>query len=254
MTDLANLYIDKRMLGEDLRLQRKYAIRDALLYKAMELLPDELELMSDPGGFDKEALLVLNYRTPQRSMLKMFGDKRGEEINRYYFDPVTRNEAERLRWMNRQLDAVREFQGEGDKVKGLNKAESAYVHMALDIEATVQRINQSPNKAAIQKAVTELTKMETAQKASPDAEAREAEIQRVATDLDLNAAESKWAQQYAQFLTQKDGIKGEIDEKKCAAAVKQYRQLFDDYYNAIADFPCRTATSQSARSTTTRRT
>lgn len=236
VTDLANLYIDKRMLGEDLRLQRKYAIRDALLYKAMELLPDELELMSDPGGFDKEALLVLNYRTPQRSMLKMFGDKRGEEINRYYFDPVTRNEAERLRWMNRQLDAVREFQGEGDKVKGLNKAESAYVHMALDIEATVQRINQSPNKAAIQKAVTELTKMETAQKASPDAEAREAEIQRVATDLDLNAAESKWAQQYAQFLTQKDGLKGEIDEKKCAAAVKQYRQLFDDYYNAIADF------------------
>lgn len=236
VTDLANLYIDKRMLGEDLRLQRKYAIRNALLYKAMELLPDELELMSDPGGFDKEALLVLNYRTPQRSMLKMFGDKRGEEINRYYFDPVTRNEAERLRWMNRQLDAVREFQGEGDKVKGLNKAESAYVHMALDIEATVQRINQSPNKAAIQKAVTELTKMETAQKASPDAEAREAEIQRVATELDLNAAESKWAQQYAQFLTQKDGIKGEIDEKKCAAAVKQYRQLFDDYYNAIADF------------------
>jgi hypothetical protein len=236
VTDLANLYIDKRMLGEDLRLQRKYAIRDALLYKAMELLPDELELMSDPGGFDKEALLVLNYRTPQRSMLKMFGDKRGEEINRYYFDPVTRNEAERLRWMNRQLDAVREFQGEGDKVKGLNKAESAYVHMALDIEATVQRINQSPNKAAIQKAVTELTKMETAQKAGPDAEAREAEIQRVATDLDLNAAESKWAQQYAQFLAQKDGIKGEIDEKKCAAAVKQYRQLFDDYYNAIADF------------------
>lgn len=236
VTDLANLYIDKRMLGEDLRMQRKYAIRDALLYKAMELLPDELELMSDPGGFDKEALLVLNYRTPQRSMLKMFGDKRGEEINRYYFDPVTRNEAERLRWMNRQLDAVREFQGEGDKAKGLNKAESAYVHMALDIEATVQRINQSPNKAAIQKAVTELTKMETAQKASPDAEAREAEIQRVATDLDLNAAESKWAQQYAQFLTQKDGIKGEIDEKKCAAAVKQYRQLFDDYYNAIADF------------------
>lgn len=236
VTDLANLYIDKRMLGEDLRLQRKYAIRDALLYKAMELLPDELELMSDPGGFDKEALLVLNYRTPQRSMLKMFGDKRGEEINRYYFDPVTRNEAERLRWMNRQLDAVREFQGEEDKAKGLNKAESAYVHMALDIEATVQRINQSPNKAAIQKAVTELTKMETAQKASPDAEAREAEIQRVATDLDLNAAESKWAQQYAQFLTQKDGIKGEIDEKKCAAAVKQYRQLFDDYYNAIADF------------------
>lgn len=236
VTDLANLYIDKRMLGEDLRLQRKYAIRDALLYKAMELLPDELELMSDPGGFDKEALLVLNYRTPQRSMLKMFGDKRGEEINRYYFDPVTRNEAERLRWMNRQLDAVREFQGEGDKAKGLNKAESAYVHMALDIEATVQRINQSPNKAAIQKAVTELTKMETAQKASPDAEAREAEIQRVATDLDLNAAESKWAQQYAQFLTQKDGIKDEIDEKKCAAAVKQYRQLFDDYYNAIADF------------------
>ena len=236
VTDLANLYIDKRMLGEDLRLQRKYAIRDALLYKAMELLPDELELMSDPGGFDKEALLVLNYRTPQRSMLKMFGDKRGEEINRYYFDPVTRNEAERLRWMNRQLDAVREFQGEGDKAKGLNKAESAYVHMALDIEATVQRINQSPNKAAIQKAVTELTKMETAQKASPDAEAREAEIQRVATDLDLNAAESKWAQQYAQFLTQKDVIKGESDEKKCAAAVKQYRQLFDDYYNAIADF------------------
>lgn len=236
VTDLANLYIDKRMLGEDLRLQRKYAIRDALLYKAMELLPDELELMSDPGGFDKEALLVLNYRTPQRSMLKMFGDKRGEEINRYYFDPVTRNEAERLRWMNRQLDAVREFQGEGDKAKGLNKAESAYVHMALDIEATVQRINQSPNKAAIQKAVTELTKMETTQKASPDAEAREAEIQRVATDLDLNAAESKWAQQYAQFLTQKDGLKGEIDEKKCAAAVKKYRQLFDDYYNAIADF------------------
>lgn len=236
VTDLANLYIDKRMLGEDLRLQRKYAIRDALLYKAMELLPDELELMSDPGGFNKEALLTLNYRTPQRSMLKMFGDRRGEEINRYYFDPVTRNEAERLRWMNRQLDTVREFQGEGDKAKGLNKAESAYVHMALDIEATVQRINQSPNKAAIQKAVTELTKMETAQEASPDAEAREAEIQRVAADLDLNAAESKWAQQYAQFLTQKDGIKGEIDEKKCAAAVKQYRQLFDDYYNAIADF------------------
>ena len=238
VTDLANLYIDKRMLGEDLRLQRKAAIRDNLLYKAMELLPDELELMQDPNAFHKEALLIMNYRTPQRSMLKMFGDKRGEEINRYYFDPVTRNEAERLRWMNRQFDSVREFEGADGKTKELSRAESAYVHMLLDIESTQQRINSSEKKSAILKAAEELQKMEAEQKTTRDAEAREAAIQRAAADYDLNAVESRWAQQYASFLAAQKGFRsaGEIDEKKTAAAAEVYRKLFDDYYDAIADF------------------
>lgn len=238
VTDLANLYIDKRMLGEDLRLQRKAAIRDNLLYKAMELLPDELELMQDPNAFNKEALLIMNYRTPQRSMLKMFGDKRGEEINRYYFDPVTRNEAERLRWMNRQFDSVREFEGADGKTKELNKAESAYVHMLLDIESTQQRINSSEKKSELLKAAEELQKMETEQKTAPNAEAREAAIQRTAADYDLNAAESRWAQQYASFLAAQKGFRsaGEIDEKRTTAAAEAYRKHFDDYYDAIADF------------------
>ncbi len=227
VSELAALRMDERMAGNNLVQQRRYAIRDSLLEKAMDMFPNAEKIEQDPSLFHPSALLTMNYRTPQRNMLKIFGDELGSELYNYYFAPVTRNEASRQRWMNEQFDKVRKFKGADGKERKLTKAESAYVHELLDLEGYIQKVNESDKKKDIIQAAQEL---EDPKKAGEDT------ILDLAVKYDLDKEQTRWMVKYAQWSAMQKGYGTKVDVERCKAAAAVYRQLFDDYFDAINDF------------------
>ena len=227
VSELAALRMDERMAGNNLVQQRRYAIRDSLLEKAMDMFPNAEKIAQDPKLFNPSALLVMNYRTAQRNMMKIFGDELGAELYEYYFAPVTRNEASRQRWMNEQFDKVRKFEGSDGKTKKLTRAESAYVHELLDLEGYVQKVNESAKKDDI---------IEAAQELGDPKNAEENSILDMAVKYDLDKEQTSWMVKYAQWIAMQEGYSGKVDVERCKAAAAVYRQLFDDYFEAINDF------------------
>lgn len=230
VSELAGLYMDERMAGNNLVSQRKIAIKTALLDKAIEMFPKDKQIQENPDLFNPTKLLTMNYRTPERNMRKIFGDELGGQIYDYYFAPVQANEAERTRWMQKQFDEVRRFRGEDGKLKKLNKAESAYTHELLDLQSYVEKVYASEEKREIMKAAEKLRRLQ-----------REGKVDKntrwdLAVEFDLDRAQSEWMMKYAQWLTMKEGKPESVDETKCMEAAKKYRELFDDYFDAINDF------------------
>lgn len=230
VSELAGLYMDERMAGNNLVSQRKIAIKTALLDKAIEMFPKDKQIQENPDLFNPTKLLTMNYRTPERNMRKIFGDELGGQIYDYYFAPVQANEAERTRWMQKQFDEVRRFRGEDGKLKKLNKAESAYTHELLDLQSYVEKVYASEEKREIMKAAEKLRRLQ-----------REGKVDKntrwdLAMEFDLDREQSEWMMKYAKWLTMKEGKPESVDETKCMEAAKKYRELFDDYFDAINDF------------------
>lgn len=220
VSQLAALYLNERMTGEDLIQIRKGEIRDGLLYKMIDLFPTEKEIQADPSLFKPEKLLVLNYRTALRSMVNIFGEERGMEIYNYLFAPVVRNTAESYRWMNGQFDDVRKFTDSKGKKSELNQTESAYVHMMLDVEGYVQQAQESDRSKDLISAAENVARGES--------------VENEAIEFALNSEEAKIVEKYAQWINGKDA-EG-IDKVKCENAMKEYRGKFDLYFEAINDF------------------
>lgn len=218
---LANLYMSERMQGEDLILQRKLAISRQNFFKAMEMLPSAQEIQENPELFHPEKLLVMNYRTAQRSMLSIFGPERGAEINAYYFDPVIRNTAENYRWQNEQFDKVRRFEGKDGKKSELTEAESSYVHMLLDLEGYVKQAESNARKNDI---------LEAAKKVAEGKDTEE-----TAQDYGFTKEQTDLMEKYALWLNGVKNARG-IDKVKAENAAKVYRKLFDEYFEAVNDF------------------
>lgn len=220
VSQLAALYLNERMTGEDLIQIRKGEIRDGLLYKMIDLFPTEKEIQADPSLFKPEKLLVLNYRTALRSMVNIFGEERGMEIYNYLFAPVVRNTAESYRWMNGQFDDVRKFTDSKGEKSELNQTESAYVHMMLDVEGYVQQAQESDRSKDLISAAENVARGES--------------VENEAIEFALNSEEAKIVEKYAQWINGKDA-EG-IDKVKCENAMKEYREKFDLYFEAINDF------------------
>ena len=220
VSQLAVLYLNERMTGEDLIQIRKGEIRDGLLYKMIDLFPTEKEIQADPSLFKPEKRLVLNYRTALRSMVNIFGEERGMEIYNYLFAPVVRNTAESYRWMNGQFDDVRKFTDSKGEKSELNQTESAYVHMMLDVEGYVQQAQESDRSKDLISAAENVARGES--------------VENEAIEFALNSEEAKIVEKYAQWINGKDA-EG-IDKVKCENAMKEYRGKFDLYFEAINDF------------------
>lgn len=220
VSQLAALYLNERMTGEDLIQVRKSEIRDGLFYKMMELFPTENEIMANPELFKAEKLLVLNYRTALRSMVNIFGEERGMEIYNYLFAPVIRNTAESYRWTNQQFDDVKEFTDSSGKKSRLNETERAYVHMMLDVEGYVEKAERSERGDILKDAAKKVAKGES--------------ISNETIEFALNSEEAKIVEKYAQWINGKDA-EG-IDKVKCENAMQEYRKKFDLYFEAINDF------------------
>ena len=104
------------------------------------------ELVAETEGIKGGSVLRMWANTADRNNLRIFGEKLGAKINALLFDPIAANEAERIRFMNREIDRVRAL--------NLTDEESYWVQAVGDTTID-QTINDVPAemRPKVQKAV-----------------------------------------------------------------------------------------------------
>ncbi len=214
--ELADYYWAERAAASDMIRQRRTDI-NRRLSEQME------ELFKDSDDFKPSRAIVLNHRTPERNMLRIFGDERGAAINKAIFDPVAENEAERIRFVNRMYDEVRTFQDSSGRQSELSKEERAVVQQVIEGRAVGETVASMEMSSAIQSAA------ENIRNGADPADA--------AVEFGLDREQRRLAEQYSRWLETQEILKsGQVDSVKVENAVKKYGELFDRFYAAINDF------------------
>lgn len=214
--ELADYYFAEQAVAAD-RIRQQRAEIGRVLDEKME------ELFKDSDDFKPSRAIVLNYRTPARNMLHIFGDERGRAINEAIFGPVAVNEAERFRFVNRMHDAVRTFAGKDGKPKKLTKEERAVVQQVIEGRAAAEMVAGMEMRGAIESAAHNIRN------------GRDAGDE--AKEFSLSREEEKLAIRYARWLETEEAMRsGKVDAVKVEAAAKKYSELFNQFYDAINDF------------------
>ncbi len=203
-------------LGKDRILAQRKAIRQDTTAVLETLFKD----VKDNKVQD---MFTLNHRTAQRNMLKIFGDETGEKINKAIFDPIKGNESERIRFINRQFDDVREFADSTGRKSELTHEESILVQLVMEGKATEALLGDMPGNPQITKAGM---KIADGMKASEAAKSEH-----------LNKNEKQLAKMYASWVgALRMMADGKIDAVKIDNAAKAYTQKYNEFYAAINDF------------------
>ena len=214
--ELADYYMAERAAGTGMIQQRRQDI-NRLLDERMKALFKDAPDNKLPGA------ITLNHRTPERVMLSAFGDKAGKKINQALIEPVKRNEAERIRFLNRELDKVRTFEDSTGRQSKLNKAERAAVQQTIEGKAAEEILAGMEMGEAIKRVGENLKAGESAQ-----------DLQ---LEFPLSESERKLARQYARWLEAQEAMAAnKVDAVKVENAARKYSELFDQYYEAINDF------------------
>ena len=214
--ELADYYMAERAAGTGMIQQRRQDI-NRLLDERMKALFKDAPDNKLPGA------ITLNHRTPERVMLSAFGDKAGKKINQALIEPVKRNEAERIRFLNRELDKVRTFEDSTGRQSKLNKAERAAVQQTIEGKAAEEILAGMEMGEAIKRVGENLKAGESAQ-----------DLQ---LEFPLSESERKLARRYARWLEAQEAMAANrVDAVKVENAARKYSELFDQYYEAINDF------------------
>lgn len=236
VAELADYYQMEKSLALDLLDERKQEMFADVDY-AVE------QLMRDHDAVHISAAPIMHWRTPRRNLIRMFGRAQGQRMIDYLITPTAANEAERYRWMNKQYDMVREFEGEDGKKRPLNKPERAATQLMLEGQAIEEQAAQLEERNYVYAAAEQLSKLRptTTAKQTDSAEQErqwrqiKADIRR-ATGLNNELMEiaerlSQWRQAQADILANP-----EIDNQRVAAATQVLRERYASYYDAINDF------------------
>lgn len=168
-------------------------------------------------------MLKMNLNTPERVMRRSFGEIIGEEINSTYFYPTQKNEAEKVRWINRMLDEVRTFKGRNGAESELTQAERAFVQQIMEDRAVGETVASMELRGSIESA---------AENIRGGAEAKDA-----AKEFGLDRKERELAERLARWRTNEELLaSGEWDSVKIENAVEKFSKQYDLFYDAINDF------------------
>lgn len=168
-------------------------------------------------------MLKMNLNTPERVMRRSFGETIGEEINSTYFYPTQKNEAEKVRWINRMLDEVRTFKGGNGAESELTQAERAFVQQITEDRAVGETVASMELRGSIESA---------AENIRGGAEAKDA-----AKEFGLDRKERELAERLARWRTNEELLaSGEWDSVKIENAVEKFSKQYDLFYDAINDF------------------
>ena len=168
-------------------------------------------------------MLKMNLNTPERVMRRSFGETIGEEINSTYFYPTQKNEAEKVRWINRMLDEVRTFKGRNGTESELTQAERAFVQQIMEDRAVGETVASMELRGSIESA---------AENIRGGAEAKDA-----AKEFGLDRKERELAERLARWRTNEELLaSGEWDSVKIENAVEKFSKQYDLFYDAINDF------------------
>ena len=168
-------------------------------------------------------MLKMNLNTPERVMRRSFGETIGEEINSTYFYPTQKNEAEKVRWINRMLDEVRTFKGRNGTESELTQVERAFVQQIMEDRAVGETVASMELRGSIESA---------AENIRGGAEAKDA-----AREFGLDRKERELAERLARWRTNEELLaSGEWDSVKIENAVEKFSKQYDLFYDAINDF------------------
>jgi hypothetical protein len=168
-------------------------------------------------------MLKMNLNTPERVMRRSFGETIGEEINSTYFYPTQKNEAEKVRWINRMLDEVRTFKGKDGTESELTQAERAFVQQIMEDRAVGETVASMELRGSIESA---------AENIRGGAEAKDA-----AREFGLDRKERELAERLARWRTNEELLaSGEWDSVKIENAMEKFSKQYDLFYDAINDF------------------
>lgn len=181
------------------------------------------ELFKGEGSFKPISMLKMNERTPERVMRSIFGDRQGEIINENYIYPVQQNEAGKMRFIQRQLDAVRTFEDSHGQRSELTKVERAIVQQIMEDRFVEETVASMEVAQGIRNAAENIRKGE-----DPIDAGRE---------FSLDAEERALAQQLARWTQNQEWLRsGELDSVKINNAVQKYAEQYDLFYDAVNDF------------------
>lgn len=215
--ELADYYILERGVARnDLRTRRNE------MYAGVDR---EVEtLMRDREAYHISSAPVMMWRTPQRSMIRMFGREQGQKIYDFFFAPVAANEAERYRWVNRMYNEVREVEGSDGTKKPLNKKERALTQMLMEGKAVEEMAAQMEERQTVYNAAENLRKG--------------AAMEDVAKEFGLSREMRDTVRTYAEWVNHREEIYNTdgVDVKRIENAAKLYAEKYDQFYAAINDF------------------
>ena len=214
--ELADYYAAEKAVATD-RIRQQRTEIGRVLNEKME------DLFRDSDDFKPSRAIILNYRTPERNILHIFGDKRGKEINAAIFGPVAVNEAERIRFINRMHNEVRTFQDKNGRQSKLTKPERDIVQQVIEGKAAAEMVAGVEMRTAIENAAHNIRN---------GADAGDA-----AREFGLSAEQRKLAIQYARWLETEEVLRsGKVDTVKVKSAADKYSEMFNKFYAAINDF------------------
>ena len=215
--ELADYYILERGVARnDLRTRRNE------MYAGVDR---EVEtLMRDREAYHISSAPVMMWRTPQRSMIRMFGREQGQKIYDFFFAPVAANEAERYRWVNRMYNEVREVEGSDGTRKPLNQKERALTQMLMEGKAVEEMAAQMEERQTVYNAAENLRKG--------------AAMEDVAKEFGLSREMRDTVRTYAEWVNHREEIYNTdgVDVKRIENAAKLYAEKYDQFYAAINDF------------------
>lgn len=214
--ELADYYYAGSSFSKDGVQMQKSRIRD----QADQLAET---FFKDADRYKPISMLVMNERTPERIMRKVFGDGLGEEINQAYIYPVQANEAEKVRFINRMLDQVRTFDGSDGTESQLTKEERTIVQQVMEDRFIPETVASMETAGAIRSVAENIEKGKDAGDS--------------AKEFGLSAEEKSLAEQLARWNQNEKLLQsGKVDHVKVENAVKKYTEQFDLFYDAINDF------------------
>lgn len=181
------------------------------------------ELLGEDTAYHPIPMLLMNEKTPERVMRRLFGDRQGEQMNQTYIYPVQQNEAEKLRFVNRMLDQVRTVQDSTGKQSPLTRQERSVVQQMLEDRFVGETVASMETAESIRNAAINIKNGK--------------DVGDSAKEFSLRGEEVDLAQQLARWMGNQELIQsGQLDGVKIQNAVDAYSKQYDLFYDAINDF------------------
>ncbi len=181
------------------------------------------ELLGEDTAYHPIPMLLMNEKTPERVMRRLFGDRQGEQMNQTYIYPVQQNEAEKLRFVNRMLDQVRTVQDSTGKQSPLTRQERSVVQQMLEDRFVGETVASMETAESIRNAAINIKNGK--------------DVGDSAKEFSLRGEEVDLARQLARWMGNQELIQsGQLDGVKIQNAVDAYSKQYDLFYDAINDF------------------
>ncbi len=224
VTEIADFYAAKKSYWEDSLSQRKDEIRVMLQRIAKELFADSDKYAPNLKKFPILTKIVMNYKEAERLMREIFGDEQGQKIYDTVFHPIWINSVEAKRWQGGMLEKVQKFKDKDGKERALTLKEREFAQRIMEGQAVIEELQK----------LREGTRSKIAKAARALNEGKN--LSEVSEEFGLDQGyQQGLAQQYADYLSMVE-ITENMDTTIMENAIKVYRQLYNDLYDAINDF------------------